>query len=162
MLISSRENPIIKEAAALVSDKKARRQNGLFVVEGARLCSEACKRKKINSSRRQQGRKQKYGGRGYSCGYCRLGKSVFKKVKQAVKKHGTVTGGKDETVSAKPFGVLRIVTHVFEPERKGEVCAAHGHTGVTGFGFLNCFSGEYADGIRSLFCQFAVEHNKTP
>ncbi|MBR5309525.1 MAG: RNA methyltransferase [Oscillospiraceae bacterium] len=43
MLISSRENPIIKEAAALVSDKKARKQSGLFVVEGARLCSEACK-----------------------------------------------------------------------------------------------------------------------
>ncbi|MBQ6579922.1 MAG: RNA methyltransferase [Oscillospiraceae bacterium] len=43
MLISSRENPIIKEAAALVSDKKARKKSGLFVVEGARLCSEACK-----------------------------------------------------------------------------------------------------------------------
>ena len=43
MLISSRENPIIKEAAALVSDKKARKNSSLFVVEGARLCSEACK-----------------------------------------------------------------------------------------------------------------------
>lgn len=43
MLISSRENPLIKEAAALVSDKKARKTSGLFVVEGARLCSEACK-----------------------------------------------------------------------------------------------------------------------
>lgn len=43
MLISSRENPLIKEAAALVSDKKARKQSGLFVAEGARLCSEACK-----------------------------------------------------------------------------------------------------------------------
>lgn len=43
MLISSRENPLIKEAAALVSDKKARKQTGLFVAEGARLCSEACK-----------------------------------------------------------------------------------------------------------------------
>ena len=43
MLITSRENPLIKEAAALVSDKKARKQSGLFVVEGARLCSEACK-----------------------------------------------------------------------------------------------------------------------
>ena len=37
------KNPIIKEAAALVSDKKARKKSGLFVVEGARLCSEACK-----------------------------------------------------------------------------------------------------------------------
>lgn len=43
MLISSRENPIIKEAAALVSNKKARKEAELFVVEGARLCSEACK-----------------------------------------------------------------------------------------------------------------------
>ncbi len=43
MLITSRENPLIKEACALVSDKKARKESGLFVVEGARLCSEACK-----------------------------------------------------------------------------------------------------------------------
>ncbi len=43
MLITARENPIIKEAAALVSDKKTRKQTGLFVAEGARLCSEACK-----------------------------------------------------------------------------------------------------------------------
>ncbi len=43
MLITSRENPLIKEAAALVSDKKARKESGLFVVEGARFCSEACK-----------------------------------------------------------------------------------------------------------------------
>lgn len=43
MLISSRENPLIKETAALVADKKARKQSGLFVAEGARLCSEACK-----------------------------------------------------------------------------------------------------------------------
>lgn len=43
MLISSRENPLIKEAAALVSDKKVRKRSGLFVAEGARLCSEACK-----------------------------------------------------------------------------------------------------------------------
>lgn len=43
MLISSRENPLIKEAAALISDKKVRKNTGLFVVEGARLCGEAAK-----------------------------------------------------------------------------------------------------------------------
>ncbi len=43
MLITSRENPLIKEAASLVSDKKARKESGLFVVEGARLCFEAYK-----------------------------------------------------------------------------------------------------------------------
>ncbi len=43
MLITSRENPLIKETAALVSDKKARKQSGLFVAEGARICLEACK-----------------------------------------------------------------------------------------------------------------------
>ena len=41
MLITSRENPLIKETAALVSDKKARKEQDLFVAEGARLCSEA-------------------------------------------------------------------------------------------------------------------------
>ena len=43
LLIQSRDNPMIKEAAALVSDKKLRRETGLFVAEGARLCSEAAK-----------------------------------------------------------------------------------------------------------------------
>ena len=43
MVIKSRDNPLIKEAAALVSDKKTRKSTGLFVAEGARLCSEAAK-----------------------------------------------------------------------------------------------------------------------
>ncbi len=43
MLIQSRENPMVKEAASLISDKKLRKATGLFVVEGARLCSEAVK-----------------------------------------------------------------------------------------------------------------------
>lgn len=43
MLITSRENPFIKEAAALVRDKKARKDSGLFVAEGARACFEAVK-----------------------------------------------------------------------------------------------------------------------
>ena len=43
MLITSRENPLIKEAAALVRDKKVRKQTGLFVAEGARACFEAVK-----------------------------------------------------------------------------------------------------------------------
>lgn len=43
MLITSRENPLIKETAALITDKKARKESGLFVAEGARLCSEAMK-----------------------------------------------------------------------------------------------------------------------
>ncbi len=43
MLIQSRENPMVKEAASLVSDKRLRKSTGLFVAEGARLCSEAAK-----------------------------------------------------------------------------------------------------------------------
>lgn len=43
MLITSRENPLIKEAAALLKDKKLRKETGFFVVEGARLCAEAAR-----------------------------------------------------------------------------------------------------------------------
>ena len=43
MLITSRENPLIKEVSALIRDKKARKISGLFVVEGARACFEAIK-----------------------------------------------------------------------------------------------------------------------
>ncbi len=41
MPITSRENPMIKEAAALLKSKKARAEAGLFLAEGARLCAEA-------------------------------------------------------------------------------------------------------------------------
>ena len=40
-LITSRENPRIKQLAALISQKKEREQTGLFVCEGARLCADA-------------------------------------------------------------------------------------------------------------------------
>lgn len=43
MLITSRENPLIKETAALLKDKKLRKETGFFVVEGARLCAEAAR-----------------------------------------------------------------------------------------------------------------------
>lgn len=43
-VITSRDNPLIREAFSLVNDKKARKEQGLFVAEGARLCSEAAKR----------------------------------------------------------------------------------------------------------------------
>lgn len=39
--VTSRENPIIKLAASLQSSAKARRENGLFVLEGLRICLDA-------------------------------------------------------------------------------------------------------------------------
>lgn len=44
MHITSKDNPKIKLYAKLSSSKKAREENGLFVLEGARLCSEAVDR----------------------------------------------------------------------------------------------------------------------
>ena len=41
MELTSRKNPIIKEYRALLTDKKARREKGMFLLEGARLCKEA-------------------------------------------------------------------------------------------------------------------------
>lgn len=41
MHITSKDNPKIKLYAKLSGSKKAREENGLFVLEGARLCSEA-------------------------------------------------------------------------------------------------------------------------
>lgn len=40
-LISSRDNPQIKRAARLAASSRSRRENGLFVVEGSRLCLDA-------------------------------------------------------------------------------------------------------------------------
>jgi len=41
--ITSRENPRIKAASALVSSAKERRVRGLFAIEGLRLCTDAVK-----------------------------------------------------------------------------------------------------------------------
>ncbi|MCI8360548.1 MAG: RNA methyltransferase [Clostridiales bacterium] len=40
-VISSRDNPQIKRAAKLAASSRSRRENGLFVVEGVRLCLDA-------------------------------------------------------------------------------------------------------------------------
>lgn len=41
MTITSRDNPMIRQTRRLLSDAKARRKEGLFVIEGARLCADA-------------------------------------------------------------------------------------------------------------------------
>ena len=42
-IIKSRENPNIKRLCALLTQKKERDETGLFVLEGSRLCLDACK-----------------------------------------------------------------------------------------------------------------------
>ena len=41
MLLTSRKNPTVLEAASLSTDKKARDKTGLFAVEGKKLLAEA-------------------------------------------------------------------------------------------------------------------------
>ncbi len=43
MELTSRDNPLVKECVKLLSDAKARRKSGKFVVEGARLCEDAAR-----------------------------------------------------------------------------------------------------------------------
>lgn len=43
MLITSRENPLVKETKALISSSSERKKSGLFVTEGARLSFEAAR-----------------------------------------------------------------------------------------------------------------------
>ena len=40
--VTSRENPLIKLVSSLQKSASARRENGLFVLEGLRLCTDAC------------------------------------------------------------------------------------------------------------------------
>lgn len=42
--ITSRDNRLIKEGRRLLADAKYRRQTGLFLLEGARLCADAADR----------------------------------------------------------------------------------------------------------------------
>ena len=41
--ITSRDNRLIKEGRRLLADAKYRRQTGLFLLEGARLCADAAR-----------------------------------------------------------------------------------------------------------------------
>ena len=41
MVLSSKENPELKQIARLLSSRRARREEGLFVAEGLRICMEA-------------------------------------------------------------------------------------------------------------------------
>ena len=41
-IITSRENPLIKLVAALQVSSEKRKRNGLFVIEGLRICKDAC------------------------------------------------------------------------------------------------------------------------
>lgn len=43
MKITSRDNPTVREIRKLLSDAKLRRESGLFVLEGARLCGEGAR-----------------------------------------------------------------------------------------------------------------------
>lgn len=43
MELTSRDNPLVKEMAKLLSDAKYRRKSGRFVIEGARLCEDAAR-----------------------------------------------------------------------------------------------------------------------
>ena len=40
-LITSRDNPVLKELSRLLTDASYRRESGLFALEGARLCADA-------------------------------------------------------------------------------------------------------------------------
>ena len=41
--ITSRQNRLVREAAALAADGEKRREKGLFLCEGARLCQDAAR-----------------------------------------------------------------------------------------------------------------------
>ena len=41
MIITSRDNEMVREARRLAADPKARREAGAFLIEGARLCADA-------------------------------------------------------------------------------------------------------------------------
>lgn len=45
MELTSRDNPLVKEIAKLLSDAKFRRKSGRFAIEGARLCEDAARSK---------------------------------------------------------------------------------------------------------------------
>ncbi|OQA86503.1 MAG: hypothetical protein BWY31_01351 [Lentisphaerae bacterium ADurb.Bin242] len=85
-------------------------------------------------------------------------KTVFEEMKQTVKKHGAVSGGKNETVASEPLGVLRVVFHVFEPEVECIVGTAHGHSGVSGFRFLDTIRGKQPNRVGRQPHHFLVSH----
>lgn len=54
-----------------------------------------------------------------------------------------MAGVEEEPVACYPLRLVRVVCHVFREEDGGEVGAAHGASGMSGFGFLH--HGGYQD-----------------
>ena len=72
---------------------------------------------------------------------------VAGEVQQGVLQHRAVAVRENEAVAADPLRVLGIVTEMLRPEGDGNISHAHGHAGVTGFGFLDGVHGKRTNGV---------------
>ena len=72
---------------------------------------------------------------------------IARKMKHAVKEHGSVAGGKYKAISVKPAGIFRVVLHYLGPENIGCRRKTHGCAGMPGIGLLNSIHGKSADCI---------------
>lgn len=71
-------------------------------------------------------------------------------VKETVKKHGAVAGGKDETVPVRPQGIGGIVFEMPGPEDETQGGRSHGEARVARPGPLNRVHGEKTDGVDAF------------
>src|SRR5215475_11916778 len=74
-------------------------------------------------------------------------KIIACQMQQRIKEHGTMSTGKDEAVTSRPFRVARIVAQMTCPQSESHWRRAHRKSRVTGVCLLNGICGEKTDGI---------------
>lgn len=168
MLISSRENPLIKETAALVSDKKARKKSGLFVVEGARLCSEACKSgAKVLRLFVTEDAEKKYPE--YLSALLseakevyNISESVAEKISDTKTPQGVfaVCETDEKSVDLSKNGIFVLLSNLQDPGNIGTIlrtCEAMGVNGVFLCGCADCFSPKVLRGTMGCIFRLSIK-----
>jgi len=68
-------------------------------------------------------------------------------MQKCVMQHRTVAIGQHKTIAVKPFRVIRIMAIEIIPEHFRDICHAHRHAGMPGFGGFYRINGKESDRI---------------
>ena len=128
--VTSRENPLIKLVSSLQKSASARRENGLFVLEGLRLCTDACDNgirfdKLIVSFSAADGHAEKIAEFARRADECiSVPDSLFKKISDTENPQGIIALckiPKTESVNIKSDGRYVALENINDPSNLGAV-----------------------------------------
>ena len=140
--ITSRDNPLIKQAVRLMKSRRERRETGLFVVEGVKLCGEAVRsgrtvRQLLYTQRAMERYPQELDRlRQAACSAFLIGEAVEQKLADTAAPQGIYCLcelPREEAFSLDPKGRYMLLVSLQDPGNVGTIvrsCEAFGITGL--------------------------------